>query len=637
MRKIFTLAALLVGMASTAFALQGGGFTWYGSGATYDATAKALILENANLTQLDVATSSSSESNYGTIYKIIVRGTCTISPSAKLNGINFANTNFGNAPTLKIVGEGENPSLTMNGQDEAGLYIKKTCYLDLENIKMTCNGKLNTAQYGISAASSCDFTLRMRTNVLLTLDGKTSQWNNLYSFLSCDPTVIDPAGATINMAYNNNFIIYNGENYNGKATLATGSGVTIGGVEVDYTNGDNFTNTVTSGKVTLKDGVLRFENATITGEIVASSNVTLELAGTNTVQNNVTFVNITMNGDNENAQLNINGQVTLRSVMTLNNVHFRNVATGYTMGPMLSGEVSHVVLNSGSFYAEGTSMGIEKAYVSVPYGYVIDEGTTAANKKYIYARELKTYLDYVVTQDGVSHEINSENASDVLGDGTVAYDRPTKTMTLKNAKLASVVFAFFNSTLYLEGNNQIFANATTENPPVGAAGDSLTITGPGSVTLITQQADKAAIVKPGPSLVIRNTTVNITTQSYAITGIEFSAGSNTYSYPLDVLIDNSNVSIQSGQVGALNLISNFTLERAEFVSPADVDYFNGQFCVNYQPIAANTKVEIKALAQGIEEVIANTPDNKAHKVLVDGVIYIVRDGKLFNLQGARVK
>ena len=31
--------------------------------------------------------------------------------------------------------------------------------------------------------------------------------------------------------------------------------------------------------------------------------------------------------------------------------------------------------------------------------------------------------------------------------------------------------------------------------------------------------------------------------------------------------------------------------------------------------------------QGIEEVIANTPDNKAHKVLVDGVLYILRNGK----------
>jgi len=510
--------------------------------------------------------------------------------------------------------------------------------LDLENIKMTCNGKLNTAQYGISAASSYDVSLSMRTNVLLTLDGKTSQWNNLYHFLNCNPTVIDPAGATINRAFDNNFIIYNGENYNGKATLATGSGVTIGGVEVDYTNGDNFTNTVTSGKVTLKDGVLRFENATITGEIVSSaSHVTLELAGTNTVQNKVTFIKVTMDGDDTNAKLNINGEVVQRSVMTINNVHFRNVASGSTMGGMLSGEVASVILNGGSFYAEGTYIGIAKADVSVPYGYVIDEGTTAANKKYIYAREVKTYLDYVVTQDGVSHEINSENASDVLGDGTVAYDRPTKTMTLRNAKLASVVFAFTNGTLYLEGNNQIFANATTENPPVGAAGDSLTITGPGSVTLITQQADKAAIVKPGPSLVIRNTTVNITTQSYAITGIKISTGSYTSTYPLDVLIDNSNVTLQAGQVGALNLVSSFTLERAEFVSPTDVDYFNGQFCVNYQPIAANTKVEIKAMAQGIEEVIANTPDNKAHKVLVDGVIYIVRDGKLFNLQGARVK
>ena len=40
-------------------------------------------------------------------------------------------------------------------------------------------------------------------------------------------------------------------------------------------------------------------------------------------------------------------------------------------------------------------------------------------------------------------------------------------------------------------------------------------------------------------------------------------------------------------------------------------------------------------AEGIEHININAP--KAQKVLMDGVIYIVRDGKIFNLQGAQVR
>ncbi len=39
-------------------------------------------------------------------------------------------------------------------------------------------------------------------------------------------------------------------------------------------------------------------------------------------------------------------------------------------------------------------------------------------------------------------------------------------------------------------------------------------------------------------------------------------------------------------------------------------------------------------AQGIEEVVLT---EKAHKVVVDGVLYIVRDNKMFNIQGAQVR
>lgn len=38
--------------------------------------------------------------------------------------------------------------------------------------------------------------------------------------------------------------------------------------------------------------------------------------------------------------------------------------------------------------------------------------------------------------------------------------------------------------------------------------------------------------------------------------------------------------------------------------------------------------------QGIENIVLT---EKAHKVVVDGVIYIVRDNKLFNLQGVQIR
>ena len=633
MKKIFTLVALLAGMATAA--LAEGGFSWKGPGATYDATQNALILENANLTQLDVATSSYAESSYGLTYKIIVKGTCTVSPTSKLNGITFGHSNFTSAPTLKIVGEGENPTLTLNGQDKAGLYMATNGYLDLENINLICNGKLNTAQYGICGYSaSKKFQIWMRTNVLLTLDGNTSQWNYLYSISGKTPTVIFPAGATLNKSYDNNFIILNGENYNGKATLATGSGITIGGVEVDYSNGDNFTNTVTSGKVTFQDGVLRFENATITGEIDgATSNVraNIELEGDNYINNNVSFATTTLNGADENTKLTINGSVSLRGLMTINNVHLQNISTASTFGGVISGDYPTVTLNNGSLYAEGSYLGISKSTVSAPnYGYVIDEGTTSTGKKYIYARLVEDYGIKIHKSSSQSYEVNSENATDPLGDGTISYNPDNKRLTLKNANLMAIDLAGDLVELYSE---QGTTNMITGNGAKAIIADlsELVITGPGSLNVVTQNNNVALYCATrNTNVEIVNTNLNISSSSYAIQG----AGTG---WEASVAIDNSNVSLQSGIAGLLDYVNAFTLDKAEFVSPADVMFFNGQLCVNYQPIVANTEVEIKAMAQGIEEVIATTPADKARKVLVDGRVLIIRDGKAFDLTGTEVK
>ena len=41
--------------------------------------------------------------------------------------------------------------------------------------------------------------------------------------------------------------------------------------------------------------------------------------------------------------------------------------------------------------------------------------------------------------------------------------------------------------------------------------------------------------------------------------------------------------------------------------------------------------------QGIEDIIADKKDNRARKVLINGVLYILRDGKLYNITGAEVR
>lgn len=55
---------------------------------------------------------------------------------------------------------------------------------------------------------------------------------------------------------------------------------------------------------------------------------------------------------------------------------------------------------------------------------------------------------------------------------------------------------------------------------------------------------------------------------------------------------------------------------------------------DYYEFAAGAQLKLLEKAQGIENVVLT---EKVQKVVVDGVIYIIRDNKLFNLQGAQVR
>jgi hypothetical protein len=61
---------------------------------------------------------------------------------------------------------------------------------------------------------------------------------------------------------------------------------------------------------------------------------------------------------------------------------------------------------------------------------------------------------------------------------------------------------------------------------------------------------------------------------------------------------------------------------------------SGEPCKTITLDFSGEKYRWKAIEQGIENV---TLTEKAHKVVVDGVLYIVRDNKMFNIQGAQVR
>ncbi len=73
--------------------------------------------------------------------------------------------------------------------------------------------------------------------------------------------------------------------------------------------------------------------------------------------------------------------------------------------------------------------------------------------------------------------VNSENASDVLGDSKVRYDEKTATLTLENAALeGGIVFSGGLATINLIGVNTINSTSSAVTAPGG-----LNVTGPGSL------------------------------------------------------------------------------------------------------------------------------------------------------------
>ena len=95
----------------------------------------------------------------------------------------------------------------------------------------------------------------------------------------------------------------------------------------------------------------------------------------------------------------------------------------------------------------------------------------------------ETYGVNICSAEGTSVSVNSSNASDVFGDGTVSYDASTRTLTLTNAKLKYIQeTAYEDLTIVLAGSNSFYVGENDWNFCINAGAD-LIISGTGSTVL----------------------------------------------------------------------------------------------------------------------------------------------------------
>lgn len=119
------------------------------------------------------------------------------------------------------------------------------------------------------------------------------------------------------------------------------------------------------------------------------------------------------------------------------------------------------------------------------YAFTYDDGNGGCNET-VYARWLQLYVGGVW--------VTTDNAADVLGDGTVSFDLETNTLILKNANITSsfvyeegcvaAILAEGDLKIRLEGKNSVTAgHASISSSGIYAMGD-LTISGEGELTVV---------------------------------------------------------------------------------------------------------------------------------------------------------
>ena len=225
------------------------------------------------------------------------------------------------------------------------------------------------------------------------------------------------------------------------------------------------------------------------------------------------------------------------------------------------------------------------------------------------------------------------------------FDERTHTLTLEKAKIKggsdpAISTGYDDLTILLIGDNVLESknNNVIEMPAKSTltikSGDTKSEDMP-TLSLTTgggKNAKGALWLNGKGSVLIEGVSVEATNDEGAGIASKSSA---------TLTIRNANVTVQ-GSEGSIVGWGEFVLDGCKIVEPSGLEYKAdeglGMTGEDGKFVLTNEKVVIEASADGLEEVIATTDAAfVARKVLVDGNIYILRDGKVYTIMGERVK
>lgn len=250
-------------------------------------------------------------------------------------------------------------------------------------------------------------------------------------------TILGSGSATFNVIFNpdDGCTVLNFEDLTFDVTIQKSYPLFIGDTQVTEANADDVLGdgkvsfTVNGGQEAAPTYTLKLNGATITGPVkVGLPNLTFELREANTITTNETCI--------QNIAATVVPSLTF---MTNPDIEGSLILTNNNGGISEIGQGSISVSNDLAVFL--TVYG-EDDYTSNLY-YITDGSTTAAK---------------IVPSYGVQigeKQIYAGNTADVLGDGTVSFDKATNTLTLNGANTGALCSSLAELTVELIGNNTL--------------------------------------------------------------------------------------------------------------------------------------------------------------------------------------
>ena len=618
--------------------------------ASYDFNTNTLTLKNLVAEKLDVSEASLTikvEGECSFTNELDVRAATTITGTGTLN-LPFMATyssplEISELKQLNV----ENPSgvgISGNSKEGAGLHINKS------NVKIS--GKTQAVNYLQE--------LTLTDCIIVSPDGCEVKDNNF----RVGSTIQQSVEIIVGELYG--FVIQ-ADGVQTKVHSANCSEIPFNKYDKENKSSDGYIsfsgNTLTLHKVSEDYKIVVINNS--------QDNLTITSDGSSTIQRIVARANTTISGSNK---LTIKGPHT-DGLIELNELS-PDPDPDKVKGVTLKFNQANVVLdytgNSHAIYAHSTSTESrernkidiydsdikvttdpEKPVLEGLYLWSIDRAEITAPAGAKFSKDDQSIIDKdgnkvvkltITGGEDLDISIGGDpiNSRDAEKEG---FDERTHTLTLEKAKIKggsepAISTGYDDLTILLIGDNVLESknNNVIEMPAKSTltikSGDTKSEDMP-TLSLTTgggKNAKGALWLNGKGSVLIEGVSVEATNDEGAGIASKSSA---------TLTIRNANVTVQ-GSEGSIVGWGEFVLDGCKIVEPSGLEYKAdeglGMTGEDGKFVLTNEKVVIEASADGLEEVIATTDAaSVARKVLVDGNIYILRDGKVYTIMGQRVK